>query len=548
MACASKEKTGRNRLWNGARAFARDRSGAAAAIFAIAMPLVAVLALGAVDYSRASSARQSLQDSLDSAALAVARSTLTDATQMNTLGVSILRSQLNANGGMTLVSSPQNFVASNNTIVADASATIQPVLTSLFGATITLAAHSEVVRSINKIEVAMVLDTTGSMADTLGSGTKMTALKSAASSLVDILSAAAQRASDPNSVKIAVVPFSMTVRVAPSNKNSGWITGVQPAAYGADLFTQANTDRFALLAKMGLTWAGCVESRPAPYDVQDTGSSPSVPATMFVPYFAPDEPDNNKISNGWGYYSFTNNYITNDLTGTTWQARQGNANKYGTSNWSGFSRTDNGTGSKGPNKGCSMAAMQPLLTVNTAANATAVKNQLNTMQPNGNTNIAMGAMWGWHMLSPTPPFTPASPYSAGALYTTDKLSKVMILLTDGDNTNDTYNNPENSIYTGVGYMWQKRLLDASLTPLDETSSSDDRMLAIDSREALVCTNMKAKGIIIYTIGVGVSDHSRSGLSACASSPDKYFDVTDSAQLSSVFSTIAGQINNLRISK
>ena len=74
------------------------------------------------------------------------------------------------------------------------------------------------------------------------------------------------------------------------------------------------------------------------------------------------------------------------------------------------------------------------------------------------------------------------------------------------------------------------------------------MLAIDSREALVCTNMKAKGIIIYTIGVGVSDHSRSGLSACASSPDKYFDVTDSAQLSSVFSTIAGQINNLRISK
>src|SRR5690606_11929671 len=37
------------------------------------------------------------------------------------------------------------------------------------------------------------------------------------------------------------------------------------------------------------SWAGCVEQRPSPYDVNDTPATPSNPATLFVPMFAPDQ-------------------------------------------------------------------------------------------------------------------------------------------------------------------------------------------------------------------------------------------------------------------
>ena len=55
---------------------------------------------------------------------------------------------------------------------------------------------------MNKVEVALVLDNTGSMSYSLGSQTKIVALRSAATGLVDTLAAAAARSADPNAVKI----------------------------------------------------------------------------------------------------------------------------------------------------------------------------------------------------------------------------------------------------------------------------------------------------------------------------------------------------------
>jgi hypothetical protein len=160
----------------------------------------------------------------------------------------------------------------------------------------------------------------------------------------------------------------------------------------------------------------------------------------------------------------------------------------------------------------------------------------------GNTNVAQGLIWGWHTI------TPNAPFADGVAYGTAKTDKIIILLTDGDNTNDTNTNPNASIYTGLGYIAQGRLLNASNTALGTSSTSTDRRDAIDSREAKICTAMKAKNIIIYSIGVGVSTHSKTILQACASGNDHYYDVTDTSQLTSVFNAIAGSINNLRISK
>lgn len=525
-----------------ARSFRRDSRGAVAIQFAILAVPLAVLSFGLVDINRASVAKRELQDALDAATLMAARSSATTDSGLQTVGAAALTAQLDATGDYALASS--SFAlggSSNTTVVASARATVTPIIANLWlNGNMTVGAVSEVVRSQNKLEVVMVLDNTGSMSYTLGSSTKISALKTAATGLVSTLETAAGRSSQTDPIKIGVVPFSMSVNVGSTYKTASWMTGVQPTAYGEDIFTTTGVDRFAKFTAMGATWAGCVESRPAPYDIQDTAPSSGTPATMFVPYFAPDEPDSNSIGYTSGhrtrYYSWSNNYIASDgTTSTVWKTRQGNASKYSTT----ISSTAKGTGNFGPNRECGLTSLLRL----TPTFAT-VTSKLNSMVAVGNTNVAMGLMWGWHVLSPNAPF------ADGVAYGTPKVTKIVILLTDGDNTNDTTSDPENSIYTGLGYMWQKRLLasGSTTTYLDETSSATNRTYGIDDREALLCTNMKAKGIVIYSIGVGVSTHSKSILQTCASYTDYYYDVTDASQLDTVFDNIAGAIASLRISK
>ena len=49
------------------------------------------------------------------------------------------------------------------------------------------------------------------------------------------------------------------------------------------------------------------------------------------------------------------------------------------------------------------------------------------MQPNGNTNVTIGLAWAWHALTPGAPLSEASAPKPD-------LDKVIILLTDGENT------------------------------------------------------------------------------------------------------------------
>ena len=72
--------------------------------------------------------------------------------------------------------------------------------------------------------------------------------------------------------------------------------------------------------------------------------------------------------------------------------------------------------------------------------------------------------------------------------------------------------------------------------------------AIDSRLALLCTNMKNAGIVIYTVRVEVTTGSSSLLRNCATTPDKFYDVQSASNLTAVFSAIAGSIENLRITQ
>jgi Flp pilus assembly protein TadG len=522
----------------------RAREGSVAPLVAVAMvPTIIALGVG-IDLSRAINSRSSLQDAVDATALALAH--MPPDTPLETLkakGDAWLQANL-TDGSLGPVS--LTLTPSQGELQVSAAATVSTTLTGITGKNqIPIQAGSKVKWGLGHVEVALVLDNTGSMA-----GTKLQRLKDAATELVDTL-AETNDSSDANALKISLVPFSMTVRLATSSadlkayQGAGWLTGVAKGAYlpdgdDSDIFFQPNnTDRFDMFDGMKEQWAGCVESRPQPYDVQDTAPDKAQPSTLFMPYFAPDEPDDDTIPAGtkrkrvnghWKdvqtYYEFENDYLDDQLGSgvTDWKHRQGNKAKY---------KNHSPTRGSGPNAGCTM---QPILRLTTSTKA--VKNSIKKMQATGNTNVPLGLMWGWHTLSPSLPF------ADGAAYNSTGTKKIVVLLTDGDNVNTGTDNPNNSTYSGVGYIWQKRLGDK----IDESSSDSDRTKAMDERLTKLCDNMKAAKITIYTVRIDMKGTtSPAVLSDCATSPDKFFDI-DSSGLSKAFESIAGSIGDLRIAE
>jgi Flp pilus assembly protein TadG len=499
---------------------ARDESGAAAIIFAVALVLLAPLTLGVFDLYIGANQKQKLQDALDAATLFAARSSAQTQKDINEVGQRALKANLSAFPGSALITS--NFVLDGPKVVATAEMTPMAVATGFFQHG-NVKAGAEVLRAMDRLEVALVLDNTGSM-----SGTKLSTLKTAAKDLVDKLDAAGKRSTAKDPIQISLVPFSSTIRVAEdvSVKDYNTTTRTGPGipnwldsralghnAAGVDIFTTANTDRFAVLKSMkgDQVWGGCVESRRQPFDVQDTAPYTANKDSYFVPYFAPDEPD--KPS------GFSNNYLKDKTSGDVWE-RQGNVDKY-----------DNVKPSKnGPNRGCDLEPIMPLTT-----DMNALKGAIDSMNANGNTNIPMGLVWGWHTLSPN------APLADGVAYGTKNHRKIIILMTDGDNVASTGNKDNDSQYSGLGYIWQGLLGITSGSSWTRTDKMNDRL-------ALLCKNIKDKEIVLYTVRVEVKSGSSSLLKNCATDPDKFFDVQNVSQLGAAFDAIAGSIDNLRLTK
>jgi Flp pilus assembly protein TadG len=136
-----------------------------------------------------------------------------------------------------------------------------------------------------------------------------------------------------------------------------------------------------------------------------------------------------------------------------------------------------------------------------------IKTAADTMIADGMTNVPIGVAWAWHALSASQPLNQGSPDG-----TTDLL-RVMIVLTDGENTANRWGNNNGN--------------------------------AIDNRLTAVCNNVKATGIIVYT--VRVIDGDANLLKACATTPTHYYNVTNAAQMTPVFEQIASSLSRLRIS-
>ncbi len=506
------------------RRFWRSRRANVAVTFAVAaLPVSMMVGMG-VDLANASRVKMALQDATDEAAISLARqqSTIADSAIASTANSYVMASY---NKTPTVTVTNATIDRSNIIATIDDQAVVPLFFSQLVGmSSMTVKAHA--VAQGLQIEVSLVLDTSGSMADVAGSGgVKIVALRTAVN---DFLTSMFGTQSTSQRVSVGIVPFATAVRIVPSGSTPSAsymdTTGVEGDPYGD--FSSTTYTRFQLLAQMGQSWGGCVMTRPPPYDVTDDAPTTSIPATMFIPWFAPDEPDTNL---GFGYTAYENDYIS-DTGGTCTTSTFGKSDLWREQRTCKYKNASPASG-LGPNYLCNSNAITPLTntlsTLQTAANA---------LQANGNTNILEGVMWGWRVLSPGQPFTQGKAYGA------PNNRKIIILMTDGMNNYGGVNNMNDSQYFTYGFA--RKGLIGQVT--NDNNTLDD---LLDAKTQTACSNAKAAGVVIYTIGFGSGANGSAGLlQGCATQPSYYYAPQNSSDLDPVFQQIAQSINNLRISQ
>lgn len=559
--------------------FGRDRQGNIAIIFALTMTPILFAVGAAIDYSSASDLRAKLQRATDATNLQLCQtaSTTTQA-QLTTSATAAMTGYM---GTQAYEIATLTQVANPRQITFKTTAIYNTIITKTFGtafATIPVAADAQCLnpQTQQTFEIALVLDNTGSMNESSGSVSKMDALKSAATNFVNYIYATPKLAQ----AKISIVPFAAAVAVPTSYRTASWIDQNGKSVFHWDFLkggaAEANTyassgvkSRFDVFTQLKTAipawdWTGCLESLAYPYNVRD-GSPVTYDAnSYYVPMFAPDEsgpggsvshtdPTNNNTVYSVNSYiddvnsqpgcSSTNATKEDDLTGRSCKYIEIKTPK-----------TSNGYLATGPNAFCTT---RPLTRITN--NKTLLLNEISAMQPNGSTNIHEGMMWGWRTISPL------SVFADGVAYSTANNNKIVILMTDGNNT--WYSNSANptlkSYYSAYGYYNNS---DTTTTGAKNPnlrvpaananiSTDDQARAAIDALTQQACTNAKASpaNVQIYTIGFSVPSDpiDKQGLSLlqnCASSPSQAFAPNDSASLTDAFQKIADSIGNLRLTQ
>jgi len=299
----------------------------------------------------------------------------------------------------------------------------------------------------------------------MASSSKLTTMQSAADALIDTLF---DGAATSDTIKVGLVPFAGGVNVGNSD-----------AAFTAAYVGDTTADDWGTTS-----WEGCVMARADPYDQTDddvaTGGT-------WEPFYWADHSYNDWYSSWWGY--------SIDATPPS---------------------------SYGPNKYCPLA-ITPLTNV-----AATLTSEIASMWASGYTHVNLGAVWGWRVISPDPPF------EEGAAYTSSDWNKAVIILTDGVNTTSNY------VYTAYEYR-----SDGVLGSTSSSGTTDE----LNDRLSTICTNMKAEGIEVFTITFQLSDSDTQTIfENCASESDNYFDSPSNDDLTAAFQVIGAKLKRLHLSQ
>jgi Flp pilus assembly protein TadG len=355
--------------------FGADKSGSVTILFALTI-LVACgsVALG-LDYARALAVRTMLQNAVDAAALAArADKDVSTAAMQARVNASFGYNTQQKFGAVTVVATSTPIT---NGIRVDATADVPTTFGRLLGVDkIPIRVTAEATNGDSLVEVALVLDNTGSM-----SGTKLATLKTAAAKLVDKIFTE----SPPGRLKVGLVPFSNYVNVGMKYRGAAWLSVPN------DSSQTTNQCYFDQKYKNCQTVSGtCYNDGVASSCTQTTGCEPDGPPVKVC--------GNVTVTNVW-----------NGCVGSRKPTD--------------YNRVASG-GSPVPGIQ-NVLCPSPLVRLDTSPSA--IKSEINAMVATGETYVSSGIMWGWRILSPDAPFADAAAMTRAA-------RKVMIVMTDGENT------------------------------------------------------------------------------------------------------------------
>lgn len=527
-------------------------------IFAFSLPIIAMLALGGIDLHRVTTARSQFQDALDAATLSAARSSYTDPKDLKTVTLITLRANLENTEIEPIEDSDVTVVMNGTTVVvSDAVGRVKTLVANivlppygqLLDDTIPINVHSEVNRSAKNLEVAMVLDITGSM-----SGSKITDLKTAALKMVDIVVKDVQT---PYTSRMSVVPYSMGVNLGsraaaargpvaagktitaaaktctPTNKPTSCTIVVTSANHGFVV-----NDRVVVTGVSGMAINSATNTNRSSTNTAFTVTARTASTFTYV--------INNNVSGNYSgggrayctvagcqYLAYTNaagstsvHEISNCVTERIGSAAYTDASPASAYVGRNYPSTNENT--------CLTVGIQPL-----TSDRDSLKAIINSLSDGGSTAGHIGTAWGWYTVAPN--FNSLWPSASAANdYDEFKTIKAVVLMTDGD-----FNTP---YYNGV---IAKNSLSGSYSYNDVRINQNASNGASASQAQKLCTAMKEEeGVVVYTVGFAIAANSAAAtlLSGCASSSDKAYLANSGTALVAAFEAIGRDITQLRIAR
>jgi len=562
------------------RTFRVAQAGNVAITFVFAtLPIIAAVGF-AVDFSHANSVKAAMQAALDFTSLMISKEASTDtAAQLQTNAQKYFLALFNRPEAKNVMVNASYTTTGGTSVVISASADVPTTLLGVIGRdTLAVNSSSTSTWGMNRLRVALVLDNTGSMAD----AGKMPALQAATKSLLTQLKNAASTNGD---VYVSIIPFVKDVNLGGANWNSDyiyWGTAAQDPTLSDNNSWDANngtcsagnySPRSTCLQQKSCSISGYTSQSTctaagtcslSSYTSQSSctgagtcsisGNNSQSSCTAAGTCSNPGETTQNSCTGNKAcskpQYTSKNTCQSNSgtwATGTwttgTWTATPGTwtAGVWSTATWTPNNHNtwngcvvDRGNPS-GPNVsnydtnvastdvtimgslyGAEQYSSCPQAVMQLNYNWTAMNSLVDNMSPAGNTNQAIGLQVGWLSLVGGGPFY-SPPMDPNYTYT-----QVIILLTDGLNTQDRWYTSQSSI---------------------------------DARQQLTCNNINAAKITLYTIQVNTGgDPTSTLLQNCAGSPGKYPDsskfylLTSSSQIMTVFTQIGTTLSQLRVAK
>ena len=465
--------------------FKDSQSGNVSMMFSIGLISVVTITGVALDFGQLTKAKVILQNQVDSAVLAAAAANIEDGDitleQENAKRKEIALQVISGNGFDLTGFEPLIKITESNTVYGRVELDYPLTFGGLLGQeTIKISAESESGLGVLKpVQVALVLDNTLSM---IPNG-KMTALKTGAKDLID----AVQRTGEDS--KVALVPFSRYVRLPVEEYTADWlelptefeteITWQQATHVGGTCHMEIKTRIRDGLEEEYETEV-CLDQITT-YEEQSKvveSRFDGCVGTRLSPYSELDHTYSNKVP---GLLDL----IPRQAVGLTY-----NVNTY--------------CGRK----------ITPL-----TDDFEALEHEINELYGTDQTYLPSGLLWGQTVLSPGEPFDNAD--------SDIEADKILVFMTDGQNSAQIQTGQEaEEGYKAAPYI---------ATSENEGEYSPDANLAT----ARMCNNIKADGVLIYTIAFQVEDiQTRNLLSACATDPAMALTANTNASLIETFGQIS----------